>query len=156
MTGSLLYNRQHSSTAGYSNTSKMARPKLRRCSSADDHLNEITPDDGHPKKNLFHKRDPIASEDDSGIEDFGQIVNDDCPQTNNVDEQTPSPCFGACEDEFNEENVTPTMNETFEYPQQTIEQRIFQDSKLNVFFILFFVDLLYCCFFSCTCCTSPR
>jgi hypothetical protein len=134
MTGSLLLNRQHSSTAGYSNTSKMARSKLRRCSSADDHSNEVTPDDSHHKKNLFNKRDPTASEDDSGIEDFGQIVNDDA--------QTPPPCFGACEDEYDEEDVTPTINETFEYPEQTMPERIYNDSKLNIFFILFFADLL--------------
>jgi hypothetical protein len=140
MTGSLLFNRQHSSTAGYSNTEKVARRKLRRCSSADEHSSiEVTPDENQHKTSFFSKRDPIASEDDSGIEDSDQQnVNYVCSQSNNVKEQVPSISFGACEDEDAEETSTPTMSEIAEYPAQPIFPSIHDTRKLNVFF----VDLL--------------
>jgi hypothetical protein len=132
MTGSLLFNRQHSSTAGYSNKNKMTRPKLRRCSSADDYNNsfEIIPDENKDKEKISTKHDPTASDCDSGIEDFDQhIINYVCSQSNNNEEEESSPVFGACEDEDSEGNLTPTPTPDFENSEPYDLQRIYNDRK---------------------------
>lgn len=116
MTGSLLFNRQLSSTAGHSNINKMSRPKLRRCSSVDDHNSfDLTVDENQPKEKLFTKYDPTASDSDSGIEDFEQIpcrshdVNDE-----EVEAKDETSCFDPCEDE--------SSTETIVEPNENIEQ----------------------------------
>jgi len=131
MTGSLLFTRQHSSTAGYSNINKMARPKLRRCSSVDDHNSfEEIPDENQYKEKLFTKYDPTSSDNDSGIEDFDQqIMPVACSQTNNVDEEEPSSCFGACEDEDFEENSKQNILQECENFEQQGLQRIHNARK---------------------------
>jgi len=124
MTGSLLLNRQHSSTAGYP-SKKMARPKLRRCSSADEHNSfDVIPDENQNKKTIFTKHDPTSSDNDSGIEDFDQQnATGVHERINNVDEEEPSLCFGACEDENFEENSTENFI-------QIDAQRIYNDIHL--------------------------
>jgi hypothetical protein len=144
MTGSLLFDRQYSSTAGHSNINKMVRRKLRRCSSADDNNSfEITSDENQSKKQLFTKHDPTSSDNDSGIEDSDQqIVNYVCAQSNNVDEEETLPCFGACEEEEDDDkDSTQTLIEEFEYSKEQDLERIHNDRKLNIL-IIFLVDLL--------------
>jgi hypothetical protein len=132
MTGSLLLNRQHSSTASNPKKNRMIRPKYRRCSSADENNSlEIISNTNQTKEKLFKKFEPTSSDNDSGIEDFDQhVANVVDSQTNNMQEEIEesSPCFGACEDEDVEENVTPTNIQIFEYPQEDL-QVILNDRK---------------------------
>jgi hypothetical protein len=131
MTGSLLLlNRQHSSTSGYSSNNKITRSKLRRCSSADDQNSiEVTPDENQYKGKFSTKFDPTVSDNDSGIEDFDQqnakVVRSN---TNNVDEEESSPCFGPCEDETNEENPIENFQDFANNAQQSL-QRLHHDRK---------------------------
>jgi len=143
MTGSLLFNRQHSSTAGHSNVNKTVRPKLRRCSSADDNNSfEIIPNENQYKEKLFTKHDPTSSDNDSGIEDFDQqIMNYACSKSNNVDEQEILTCFGACEEEDDDADSTQTVTEEFKDSEQKDLQRIHNDRKLNIS-ISFLIDFL--------------
>jgi hypothetical protein len=132
MTGSLLFNRQHSSTAGYSKANKMARPKLRRCSSADEHYSfEVQPDDNQDKSKFFTKRNQTPSDIDSGIEDFDQhTINTVWSPPNNVGEEEQLPCFGACEDEDFEENPAEIITHGLQDLEQQVLQCIRNDRKL--------------------------
>jgi hypothetical protein len=121
MTGSLLFNRQHSSTAGSSNVNPMIRQKLRRWSSADDcnSFEVISDDDEQYKHKLSLKCNETPSDSDSGVEDLEQQgVNFVSSPSNHVDEEEPSTDFGACEDENSEENSQPIITERLEDPVQ--------------------------------------
>jgi hypothetical protein len=145
MTGPLFFNRQHSSTAGCSSKNKMARQKLRRCSSADE---QSSIDENQTKEKLFKKFEPTSSDNDSGIEDFDQqTVNYTREQKNNVEEEEEgsSPCFGACEDENVEEDSTPTA---IQYPEQQDLHNIFNIRKSNISIVFSFILISYFVFFS--------
>jgi hypothetical protein len=114
MTGSLLLNRQHSTATVYPIKNKTTRRKLRRCSSADEQSSfEIL-----SNEKMFTKFEPTSSDNDSGIEDFDQQVVNCVRERTNEEEERSSQCFGACEDEDVEEELTPTVDQGFQYPEQ--------------------------------------
>jgi hypothetical protein len=132
MTGSLLFNRQHSSTEGNSNVNPMIRQKLRRWSSADDRNSfEVIPDDDKQYKHeLPRKCNESPSDSDSGVEDLDQQVgNFVSSQPNHVGEDEPSTDFGACEDENFEEHSQPIITERLEEPAQQVFGSIYDYRK---------------------------
>lgn len=106
MTGSLLFNRQVSMTAGTSNVDKAARRSLRRSSSVDSrHSMEPILDEKlhHPKGSVTKRR--LRTENDSGTEDHEQSIRSpiDSPvqdrEHNDDDDDTVCEEFGCCDDE---------------------------------------------------------
>jgi hypothetical protein len=125
MTGSLLLNRQHSTATVYPIKNKTTRRKLRRCSSADEQSSfEIL-----SNEKMFTKFEPTSSDNDSGIEDFDQQVINYVREQTNEEEERSSQCFGACEDEDVEEELTPTVDQGFQYPEQQGVEGILNDRK---------------------------
>lgn len=116
MTGSIIFNRQHSSTAACVKQDKMKRPKLRRCSSANDQdVIELSVNDNQYKGTVSTKCYQTSNESDSGVEDVDQSPNNfTCAQSHNTDEEESSTCFGGCEDENIEENPINRQSEYYE------------------------------------------
>ncbi|CAF2542342.1 unnamed protein product [Rotaria sp. Silwood2] len=139
MTGSLLFHRQRSVAAGYSNKDKVARTKLRRCSSAEDHnTTEVTSDDHRHVAELLTRRDQTASDSDSGIEDLDQqVVNHVQSQPDNIDDEEPSTQFGACDDEGLEINPIQNFIQSYEqlvnlYNDFLLAARVPDSEKKNI------------------------
>jgi hypothetical protein len=128
MTGSLLYQRQYSSTEGNSNITKMAQ--LRRCSSVDNRSIKAILDGNQYKDKMFMKHERTPSDTDSGTEDLDQqIVDLVCSETSNVNEEQSSPIFTACADEGFEETFSQVKIEEFQYSPEEFVQGIQNDRK---------------------------
>jgi hypothetical protein len=129
MTGSIhQLSRQHSSTTANTTMEKIYRPKLRRCSSADDHNSkELTPDINQ-QISVF-KRESITSDVDSGTEEIEQQLEHAFVATSfDHDDQVSIKSFGPNFDEgFSEceESQVQIQNDDSKLP------RVEQDRKLH-------------------------
>jgi hypothetical protein len=125
------YTRQHSSTTVNSNPEKTHEPKLRRCSSADDHNSlELVPDDNDHKEYLYVKRERTMT-DDSGTEEIEQqwehmVISTLNADENNLIRKTP----GVNGDEGYSECENPEKSQVFD---------IQNDRKLSNLFFCFVI-----------------
>lgn len=113
MTGSISFHRQRSSNDSKSNTEKTSQPKLRRCSSAEEHHNmEPIPDEVVDKIKGGLRRDYPPSDTDSGTEDL-ELQPILMPQQVAASHDEQCDQFGACEDEgYAEEGKQTPVPET--------------------------------------------
>ncbi|UJR34113.1 hypothetical protein I4U23_021520 [Adineta vaga] len=104
MTGSFLFDRQHSLAAGYSNINKVERSKLRRWSSAESPY--LSDDQQKVEEIQSFQRNQTPSDFDSGLEDSDQ------QNGNDINDDEPIGDFEADTDECIEENLlTPIATE---------------------------------------------
>lgn len=131
MTGSVLFNRQHSSAADSSNIKPMSRPKLRRCSSVDHHNSfDLTVDEDQSKVKTFTKYDPTSSDNDSGIEDFDQqIVNPVSSESNDVNDEKEKEEELPCFEPYADENSSEPIVQQFEDSEPHGLDNIYNDRK---------------------------
>ena len=115
MTGSIhQLSRQHSSTATTNTTmEKNFRPKLRRCSSADDHGLMESMVDIHQQKDFpVFKREYATSDIDSGTEEIEQqFEHVAITESFDIDDQSSVKSFGHFDEGFSEcyrDAETPT------------------------------------------------
>ena len=124
MTGSFVFNRQMSSTAGASTVDKSSQPKLRRCSSANEQ-NSLDPilDDALLKLKLATKRTQSPSDDDSGTEDVEPQVapSSNHSEKNDEEEDAQSLVFEGCQDEGIGDTRAPTPANPEMWPVEKIE-----------------------------------
>ncbi|CAF0989962.1 unnamed protein product [Rotaria sp. Silwood1] len=139
MTGSLLVHRQLSVVAGNSSKDKVIRPKLRRCSSAEDHnIIQVLTDDHRRITNSLIQYDQTTSDNDSGIEDFDQqVINHVRLQSNNIDDEEPLTQFGACDDEGFEANPIHILNQKYQqlldlYNDLVLAKKVPDSEKKNI------------------------
>lgn len=116
MTGSIhQLNRQHSTTAGSSNMKKSSGPKLRRCSSVDDHNSiELILDDNHHKEFFSFKREHTTSDVDSGTEEIEQQQLEQVFMRTSIDN----------EDILSVKSFGPNLDEGFSECEREIESQL--------------------------------
>lgn len=125
MTGSSVYQRQHSSTGIDSKKKKIMRLKYRRSLSADEeNLLEIL------NKEKLSKNDTVSS-DDSGIEDLDQQLGNLSTKEINENEET-GVTFEACPDEDDIDNSTPINTPVHFDNKKNDLQMLMNDGRLII------------------------